>query len=485
MTIPQLRVPFVFVEFDPTRAFQGPSILKYQVLVFGQKLAAGTKPALQVDLVSNADEASQFYGAGSQLARMLAKYFQNNKSTKTLVVAQDDDGSAVKAAGDITFSGTATKAGTIFAYIGGQRLTLAVAVGDTFSAIATALDAVINAEGSAPVTSAPTAGKVDMTAKNGGEAGNEIDLRLNYNVGEELPEGIDAVVTGMTGGTVNADVQDVIDILGDEWYNIWIGPYTDATNLTAIETELALRFGPTKQIDGVYFAGKIGILSALVSFGTGRNSPHVSVMHTHGVPTTPEEFAGSYAAQVALEGQADPARPFQTLVLSGILPPVPVDRFTTEENDQLLNSGIATFQVDSGNNVRIQRAITMYQLNGVGAPDIAYLDVNTMLTLMFLRFDFRTAILTKYPRAKLADDGVLLPSNQQIMTPDVGRAEAIAIFRNWQALGLVENIDQFKTDLVVERDVSDPNRMNWLLPPDLINQFRVGGVTLQFLLQSV
>ena len=70
------------------------------------------------------------------------------------------------------------------------------------------------------------------------------------------------------------------------------------------------------------------------------------------------------------------------------------------------------------------------------------------------------------------------------MTPSIGKAEAIAKFRAWELQGLVENIDQFKNDLVVERDPNNPNRLNFLLPPDLINQFIVGGTTIQFLLQS-
>ena len=35
-------------------------------------------------------------------------------------------------------------------------------------------------------------------------------------------------------------------------------------------------------------------------------------------------------------------------------------------------------------------------------------------------------------------------------------------------------------DLVVERDQSDPNRLNFLLPPDLINQLMVTAASLQF-----
>ena len=70
------------------------------------------------------------------------------------------------------------------------------------------------------------------------------------------------------------------------------------------------------------------------------------------------------------------------------------------------------------------------------------------------------------------------------MTPSLGKAEAILIFRGWQSLGLVENLEQFKNDLTCVRSTVDPNRLDWVLPPDLINRLRVGAADLQFLLQT-
>jgi hypothetical protein len=49
--------------------------------------------------------------------------------------------------------------------------------------------------------------------------------------------------------------------------------------------------------------------------------------------------------------------------------------------------------------------------------------------------------------------------------------------------GLVENLRAFKANLIVERDPNDPNRVNVLYPPDLINQLRVFAVLAQFRLQ--
>lgn len=483
MTIPaDLRVPFMYVEFDPSRAFQGPSILRYNAILIGQRLSEGSRPELKIDRITSYDQATSLYGKGSQLARMFKKWFQNNKVTEVYGIALDDDAAGVKAEGIFTIGGTAISSGTFVAYIGGERVAVAVAEGDTADEIGTKF---VSAIGDLlPVSASNTAGTVTVTAKNSGEAGNDIDLRINYNSGEELPAGITCTVEGMSGGAGNPTIQNAIDVLGDNWYQIWCSPYYDATNLDAVEMELADRFGPLRMIDGQYVTSHRGSLSDLQTFGNGRNSQFVQCPNSSNVPNSSFEFAAAWAAQIAKEGQTDPARPFQTLELVGILPPSETERFTAMENNSLLYDGISTFYVDNAGKVRIQRAITMYQKNAMGADDIAYLDVNTMLTLMYLRYDFRTQILTRYPRAKLANDGVQVGPGQQVMTPKLGKAEAINIFRGWESLGLVENIDQFKQDLVCRRSTTDPNRLEWLIPPDLINQFRVGAAVIQFLLES-
>lgn len=485
MTIPTtLRVPFLYAEFDPSRAFQGPSILAYKALLIGGRIAAGTKAEAQIDRITSADQAALFYGAGSMLHRQAIAWFANNKVTEVYAASLDDDATGVAATGSFAITGPATADGTFVVYIAGVRIALAVTSGDTATDVGDALEAAVLADTSLPVSASNAAGTVTITAKNDGEPGNDIDLRANYYDGEAYPTGISVVITGMASGANNPDLQDIVDILGDEWYHIISCPFNDATNLTVIETELADRFDYDRMIDGLYVTAKSDTLANLTTFGNSRNSPHVVSMNAYKVPSTPWEVAAATAAQMALEGQADPARPFQTLELVGILPPASSERFTLLENNQLLTDGIATHQVDSAGKVRIQRAITMYQTNDAGAADIAYLDSNTMLTLMYLRYDWRNHIMTKYARAKLADDGTNFGTNQLVITPSIGKAEAIAKFRQWAALGLVENIDQFKTDLVVERNSSDPNRLDFVLPPDLVNQFIVGGTTIQFLLQS-
>ena len=152
------------------------------------------------------------------------------------------------------------------------------------------------------------------------------------------------------------------------------------------------------------------------------------------------------------------------------------------ERNILLYDGISTFTVDANGGTRIERVITTYKTNPSGADDPSYLDWETMATLSYLRWDFRNTFLRKFPRFKLADDGNRYTPDQNVMTPKTAKAEAVAIFKNWEERALVENADAFKEALVVVRDVADRNRLNFELAPDLINQLRVNAVKISFIL---
>lgn len=482
-----LRVPFVYVEFDNSNAQQGPSVQPYTSLIIGQKLSTATAAEHSIKTITSEAQAIAEYGESSMLHYMVKSYLANNKVTELKVLCLKDDAGSAKAIGKITVvAGTASEDGFMYVYIGGRKLSVAVSKTDDQDAVASAINAAINADSSLVVTSAingANANEIDITAKQGGTVGNGIDLRYNYLQSESSPQGIELQFTPLTGGGVDPDMAAAIAALPDEQYNIIIHPYTDATNLTALENEMADRFGPIRQNDGVLFTAKFDTLGGLQTLGNSRNSPHSSILSCgSGAPNLNYEWAAAYGAQVAQSAQADMGRPFQTLPLVGILPPSVNEQFNLTERNLLLHDGIATAKVAAGDVVRIERAITTFQKNVAGADDVSYLDVNTLLILSFLRYDFRNTMLSKYPRHKLGSDGTNFAPGQKIMTPKLGRAEAVSIFNGWVELGLVENLSQFKRDLIVERNAQDVNRLDFLLPPDLINQFRVGAAQIQFLL---
>ena len=95
----------------------------------------------------------------------------------------------------------------------------------------------------------------------------------------------------------------------------------------------------------------------------------------------------------------------------------------------------------------------------------------------------KSIITTKYARHKLASDGTRFGAGQAIVTPSVIRGELIALYRRLELEGIVENADLFKKYLIVERNASNPNRLDVLFPPDYVNQLRIFAVLNQFRLQ--
>lgn len=480
-TIPiDIRVPGQYIEFDNSRAQQGLPAMPHKILVIGQRLAAGTVAAGIPTRVLSAAQAESNFGRGSMLHAMLRALRAANSYTECWAVALDDNVAGVQAAGSIKATATATASGTLNFYIGGQRVQVAITSTQTLAQIATAIAAAVNAQTDLPV-SAVVDGvdttKVNLTCRWKGVTGNDIDLRLNYYQGEALPAGLALTLVAMAGGTANPDVSGAITAIGPEQYNTIIMPYTDTANLTALETELSNRWGPLVMKEGQAFAAAAGSFSAIDTLGSGQNSQFVSIMGAQGSPTPTWVIAAVTGAVDAYE--PDPARPRQTLALTGVLAPATQDRYTQDERNIHLHDGISTFVVVGGTCL-IERLITTYQTNAGGVDDTSYLDIETMRTLAYLRYSVRSRIALKFPRHKLADDGTRFGAGQAIVTPKIIRAELVALFELWMDAGLAEDIDQFKRDLLVQRDTTDPNRVDAVIPPNVINQFRVFAAQVQF-----
>ena len=476
-----LRINFFAVEFSSENAVQGSSPMPYRNLIIGQKTAVGSADGLIPVQVTSADTAKTLFGSGSMLAQMVACQLENNASTETWALPFDDPDSAAVASGKVTVAGTANSAGTLYLYIAGRQVAVGVQGEDAADAIAASMAAAVNEDVDLPVTANAAGADVVLSAKNKGELGNGIDLRINY-YGESLPDGVEITITAMNGGSGAPDLDQIWSAVGDEQYHVITCPYNDASNLTKLEGELEDRWSAMRMIEGVAVSACTSQYSAVAALGDSRNSKHLAIVEVCKSPTPCWEIAAAAAGVVSYHGSTDPARPFQTLALSGVLPPLVGDRLTNQERNLLLYDGIATTTVDAGGVVRLERVITTYKQSPSGAPDTAYLDLNTVLTLGYLRYDFRNYIRRKYPRHKIADDGTRFGAGQAVITPKTGKAEALVKFRDWEELGLVEGFEQFKSDLICERNPSDPTRLDWYLPPNLVNQFRVAGAKVAFIL---
>lgn len=495
-----IRTPGVYAEIDNSRALTGLFAIPHKVLILGQKIAAGTVPFDTLVQISRDGLADGFFGPGSVLARMCNVFKDNNPNTEVWAMCLGSGlaGTAAEATLDIStamnsaeYSGVATLYMMINGKDGGN-FNLNITSGMSGGGIASLMASTINADSTLPIVAALSAvasasmGHITFSAVQSGTLGNYIDVRFNYNIGESYPPGFSTDLSSVVfaGGATDPSLDDAWAVIDDERFNYIIQPYIDSTNLTSLEQELADRFKPLEDLQGHGFTAVRGTQASCTTLGNSRNSQHNTIMGAYDSPTCPEEWAAALGAVASFNLNNDPARPLHTLLLKGIKSPPTESRFTRAERDVLLYDGIATWITDSGGNVLIERCITTYQSNALGINDPSYLDIQTLATLGEIRDQFRIRMSNRYivPRFKLADDGFPVQPGTFVATPSSVAQEILSLFTELQDAGLIENIDDFKDNLRVERDASDRNRVNVLLPPDLINQFRVLAGLVQFIL---
>lgn len=490
-TIPNdVRVPLVYIEIDNSQALSGNIAQDQNVMLFGQMTDAGgdagTATPLQVVEVPVSESAiDSLFGVGSMMALAAKRYRKANSYTRTFALPIGDISAGAAAAGSFKFTGPATQAGTLYLLIAGQLLQVGVAAAATAATIATNVAAAITAAKNLPVTAVvdgTDTAKVNITAKWKGLTGNSIDLRYNYNAGEQLPPGVTITTVGMTGGSGAPDMATVISAMPDEWYNHMMMPFNDTTSLDTLRDELLERWGPFQMMEAIGYGCYRGTYGETATFGESRNDFLLSTMMSSTMPTPTWEMAAIYCGIAAYELAIDPARPLQTKVLPGALPPAKADRFGWTERNNLLKSGIATYQIQPGNVVAIEREVSMYQRNSYGDPDPSYLDITSPATLGRMRYDIKVMVSNRFPRHKLADDDVLplLDPAQPVVTPKLMKEAILEVALGWVSSGLMENFDLFKETLEVYRDTADRNRLNCVCHPDVVNQLRVFAALIQF-----
>ena len=481
---PNIRVPGAYSEVDSSKAVRGPQVKPWKVLLVGMRLSTGNVAEKVKKPIRNADQARAFFGAGSQLHGMAMAYFnQRLRIDDVDAIAIDESGGGTAATLTLTVTVTSAKTGTIYLYIAGRRILVPVANGDAQNAIASAIRTAVNATDGVQVVASGSTNSVVLTAAQKGLEGNATDVRVGYNTGEDLPLGVSiSNVPGvLSGGTGNPTIDAaLITAIGEVQYDMIAIGLSDVTNLGVLETEMQRRFEPLADIQGNYVFGKRDTQVNLVTFTNALNSKFGITAGAKGMLNPPWEWAAGAAARAAYELQADPGRPLQTVEIDYLLAPAQADQFTRGERQLLYLDDCSAFVQNANGKVTFDRFITLYQVSAAGAPDTAFMDVTTMATLSYLRWDLKRRILTKFPRHKLAMDGTRFGAGQPIVTPGSVKGELVSWFRDWEELGLVEDVEQFKRDLIVEQNASDPTRLDVILPPNLVNGLVVFANLLQF-----
>jgi phage tail sheath gpL-like len=480
------RTPGVFTEFDSSRAVNALQVLT-RVLMIGQRTSAGTATAGTVNEVQSLDSAKSLFGVGSHLADMVDAFLLNNPNIRITAVPLDDAGTA--ATKTLTVTGPATGAGTLFVYVAGRRVQVPVASGDSANDIAANIEAAIDANTDLIFTASSATNVVTLTAVNQGEFTQALPVAVNpfppEKGGSEItPAGVAVVVANAIAGSGNPSISTAIAALPDERFDYILQPYNDDANMDLMDAELTLRQGAMVQLEGHTFNAFAGTLGAATTFGSGRNSQHSTTIHAGNGSLSPEHhWSAAYIGRASVIASNDPAVPWQFQPLIGILPEPAENRLIRSERNTLLQSGVATHLVTDAGLVQIERGITNYQTNALSQADVSFLDSMTPLTLSFLRQSFLQRMTNLYGVGfKLVKNGGNISAGQNIASPETIRQDVIALAQDWVDLGIVEELGQFKTDLIVQVNLSDPNRVDVQMSPDLVNQLRIIANKILFIL---
>lgn len=478
----QPLTPGQFVEFDDSRALQGAPAQPHKILAIGTRLSAGTVAEQVLTLVPSGDLAEDYFGRGSMLAEMCKAAKDQREAIELWAIALDEDAGGTASEWTLTFSGTATADGTLYLYIAGKRIEVAVASGDAAASVASAVDTELglSKHGDLPFSSGVSMAVVTLTAKHKGTCGDRIDIRFNYGDREFFPAGISCVIANSVNGATDPDPDDALDDIGGSWFRTILSGYNTTGDLTKLDTHLETQWGPLIQKEGMAFVSYHDTLANSQSAADADDTKHVS-MACPGKVLEPEYvFAARYGTEEAWATINHPVRPRTGRVIKKITPPAPGDQFTRSQRNTLINVGGATFIHNAGR-VSIDRPVTLYETNSSGTPDDTYQDTYVHRVLGYLRYDWRIRIALKYSNSLLADDDGEFGAGLDVVTPALLKSEATAWFEEKREAGWVEgSTDEFVSLLISERHASDVNRADILLPPDLMNQFLVHAASIQF-----
>lgn len=213
------------------------------------------------------------FGPRSMLAHMIREARKINPITRFDAIGLEDNGAGTASAGAVTFTGTATEAGSIYVTIGSSlQYTFEVAVADTDTAtvVGDALVALLAAS-DVPVTGVNTAGAVALTFLHKGLLGN--GLLVTYS---GIVAGVTTALTAFTGGAGDPTFTSMFDVVGTNRYQGIAWPYF--YNVTEVRTFLDARFNvENKVLDGVAITSGVESIANALSALNALNSQSLAM----------------------------------------------------------------------------------------------------------------------------------------------------------------------------------------------------------------
>jgi phage tail sheath gpL-like len=480
-TIPGSGLIAPLFAFEVTSGGQYDSVSR--LVLLGHKTNAGSLADATPAVVSSLEEATQLAGAGSMLREMYRIARANAATQEIWIVPVAASG----VAGTWTLTvGTPPAAGGVgVVEIAGEPVQVAIGAGDNAATVAAAIRDAVNNYFNAltgaqlPVTAAASTNVCTLTARHAGASFLDLDVTVPTTVAGNAFVGVVTAAAGTTpsGGP---DLTNALAALGDDPADFIVNPFSDTTNLGRAETALndtSGRWSYARQSYGHAFSPVYGTTSEMTTIGLARNNRHETLISRYaGTPEPAWLWAAAIAARVApwLSDTAtgNVSRNQTGLVVEGLKPPRTRStwpQYTTR--NALLSAGVSTWSVTADGKVAVDKLITTYRSNALGQPDTTFRDVQALAQLMVALRLFRADLSTEHGQKSLADSN---PNGLgAISTVADIKATLVHTYQKLVDRGVLEDVEGFTRDAIVQRDSVNTNRVNVLAPLDRVNALDV------------
>lgn len=426
------------------------------------------------------------YGFGSPIHNILRELMPDNGdgvgTIPVTVYPLKDHVSGVAAAGDVTPSGTASKAVGARLLVGGvlsEKFTVpagAIAgnLADLLDAMAAACAAVLEMPADI-ANSADT--ELSVTAKWKGATGNAILVEVI----EDEPSGVVWTITQPTGGLNNPSIADALEQVGNVWETLGINQMevedTDTLDLFADFGEG--RWGELVRKPIVVFTGGVHetVTSAKTVPDARKTDRTNSLLMAPGSPELPFVVAARQVARIAKVANDNPPTDYCAQRATGLLPGADTVQWNFTLRDQANKAGVSTSEVVDGE-VRLVDIVTFY--HPTGEPHPAYRHVVDIVKLQNIIFNLDIEFAKQeWAGAPLIPDGQAT-TNPNARRPKDAKAAIAAILTALGYAAIISDPATAKKSITSNINSQNPKRLDMKVTVQLAGNTKIKSLDLYF-----
>jgi phage tail sheath gpL-like len=491
------RASKVFIELAGVRKSLAGLFIPPTAIIIGMydPLKTATVDYVPVK-VTSAEDVGLKAGFGSHAHRQALRFpdavFLQGGGVYWIPVPEVTAGVAAKE--NITFTGTATSAGSFYFNIGGELVKVNVASGDAAADIAGVLEDEITAIQNIAVTGSASGAITKLASKFKGTQGNQILVFSNPS-GEsqeaENPAGVTVTLGNVGGylatGATDPDLEDAFfntdgsDKLGDRWYTHITMPFVDATNIAHYKTIAGLRADPSvNRFFGAYSAYVGKTYAQALALPATVNSKYIGQIWEDRYQCPDFELAAELIGQMLIAMNEAPNRPYKTLALEGAFNSDTVNRRYLE-NDALFRAGMS-YCDNVANVLQLGDIALTYRTNQAGAAATDWFDAVSLHRRQAKAYSLEQLFKTeKYQRAVVVDNSAVTRVDFALAPKDVISDLTKLITELWGPYGWTKNVDTVIDSLTAEINSTYESRIDAQVTDDEAQALRIVAIKYAFL----